>query len=145
MKGFPMSDTPSLAHTLATTSQASPHRACFLLRVRPEKLAEYADVHQRVWDEMRQALSDAGWRHYSLFLDPDTGLVVGYYEAHDARAAAAAMEGKPKWPSTSNRTGAAVPTSSANTSTSPNRPLRQSPKGTSRPRQSTPHTSKETP
>ena len=70
-----MSDTPSLAHTLATTSQASPHRACFLLRVRPEKLAEYADVHQRVWDEMRQALSDAGWRHYSLFLDPDTGEV----------------------------------------------------------------------
>ena len=145
MKGFPMSDTPSLAHTLATTSQASPHRACFLLRVRPEKLAEYADVHQRVWDEMRQALSDAGWRHYSLFLDPDTGLVVGYYEADDARAAAAAMEGKPKWPSTSSRTGAAVPTFSANTSTSPNRPPRQSPKGTSRPRQSTPHTSKETP
>lgn len=87
-----MSETPSLAHTLATTSQASPHRACFLLRVRPEKLAEYADVHQRVWDEMRQALRDAGWRHYSLFLDPDTGLVVGYYEADDVRAAAAAME-----------------------------------------------------
>ena len=94
MKGFPMSDNPPLAHTLATTSQASPHRACFLLHVRPEKLAEYADVHQRVWDEMRQALSDAGWRHYSLFLDPDTGLVVGYYEADDARAAAAAMEGR---------------------------------------------------
>lgn len=92
MKGFPMSDTPSLVHTLSTTRQASPHRACFLLRVRPEKLAEYADVHQRVWDEMRQALSDAGWRHYSLFLDPDTGLVVGYYEADDAREAAASME-----------------------------------------------------
>lgn len=87
-----MSETPSLAHTLATTSQASPHRACFLLRVRSAKLAEYADVHQRVWDEMLQALRDAGWRHYSLFLDPDTGLVVGYYEADDARAAAAAME-----------------------------------------------------
>ncbi|MBF0966371.1 MAG: L-rhamnose mutarotase, partial [Actinomyces bouchesdurhonensis] len=67
-----MSETPPLAHTLATTSQASPHRACFLLRVRPEKLAEYADVHQRVWDEMLQALRDAGWRHYSLFLDPHT-------------------------------------------------------------------------
>lgn len=87
-----MSETPSLAHTLATTSQASPHRACFLLRVRPEKLADYTDVHQRVWDEMLQALRDAGWRHYSLFLDPHTGLVVGYYEADDARAVAAAME-----------------------------------------------------
>ena len=41
---------------------------------------------------MRQALSDAGCRHYSLFLDPDTGLVVGYYEADDAREAAASME-----------------------------------------------------
>ena len=86
-----MSETPSLAHTLATTSQASPHRACFLLRVRPEKLAEYADVHQRVWEEMRQALRDAGWRHYSLFLEPDTGLVVGYYEADDTRAASEAI------------------------------------------------------
>lgn len=87
-----MNDTPLLAHTLDTTDQSSPHRACFLLRVRPDKLAEYADVHQRVWDQMRNALRDAGWRHYSLFLDPDTGLVVGYYEADDTRAAAAAME-----------------------------------------------------
>ena len=48
-------------------------------------------MHQRVWDEMLQALRDAGWHHYSLFLDPDTGLVVGYYEA-DAPARRAAME-----------------------------------------------------
>ena len=87
-----MTTVPTLDETLATTSQSSPSRACFLLRVRPERLAEYADVHQRVWEEMRAALSRAGWRNYSLFLDPSSGLVVGYYEAHDARAAAAAME-----------------------------------------------------
>lgn len=87
-----MANTPPLSDTLATTSQASPHRACFLLRVRPDKLAEYADVHQRVWDDMRAALTSAGWRHYSLFLDPDTGLVVGYYEADDTVTAANAME-----------------------------------------------------
>jgi hypothetical protein len=59
--------------------------------VRPEKLAEYADVHQRVWEEMRSALSRAGWRNYSLFLDPSSGLVVGYYEADDTRAASEAI------------------------------------------------------
>ena len=79
-----MTTVPTLDETLATTSQSSPSRACFLLRVRPERLAEYADVHQRVWEEMRSALSRAGWRNYSLFLDPSSGLVVGYYEADDA-------------------------------------------------------------
>ena len=91
-KGSIMAHTPPLADTLVSTSQASPQRACFLLRVRPDKLAEYADVHQRVWEDMRSALTSAGWRHYSLFLDPDTGLVVGYYEADDTATAAAAIE-----------------------------------------------------
>lgn len=86
-----MTTTPTLDETLTTTSQSSPSRACFLLRVRPEKLAEYADVHQRVWEEMRSALSRAGWRNYSLFLDPSSGLVVGYYEADDTRAASEAI------------------------------------------------------
>ena len=51
-----------------------------------------ADVAVLSPPQVQQALREAGWRHYSLFLDPDTGLVVGYYEADDARAAAAAME-----------------------------------------------------
>ena len=86
-----MTTVPALDETLANTSQSSPSRACFLLRVRHERLAEYADVHQRVWEEMRSALSRAGWRNYSLFLDPSSGLVVGYYEADDARAASEAI------------------------------------------------------
>ena len=32
-------------------------RRCFLLHVRPEKLAEYVEVHQRVWPEMLAAVS----------------------------------------------------------------------------------------
>lgn len=61
-------------------------RRCFLLHVRPEKLAEYVEVHQRVWPEMLAALSETGWRNYSLFLRPDDGLVVGYFEADDVAA-----------------------------------------------------------
>jgi L-rhamnose mutarotase len=88
---------------LATTDQKSPTRCCFLLQVRPEKLAEYVDAHQHVWEEMRQALHDAGWRNYSLFLRREDGMVVGYFEADDTDAAQEAMSRaaiSPRWEST---------------------------------------------
>lgn len=82
---------PPRSHQLAATTQKSPTRCCFLLHVRPERLPEYIDVHQHVWDEMRQALTDSGWRNYSLFLQQETGMVVGYFESDDVDAAQAAM------------------------------------------------------
>ena len=42
---------------------------------------------EHVWPEMLDALSDAGWRNYSLFVRPDDGLVVGYLETDDFAAA----------------------------------------------------------
>ena len=54
-------------------------RVCFLLKVRREKLEEYKRRHADVWTDMRQALSETGWRNYSLFLRGD-GLLVGYLE-----------------------------------------------------------------
>lgn len=80
-----------LVEMLATTSQRSDTRCCFLLWVRPEKLAEYVYVHQHVWDSMRQVLSESGWRNYSLFLRPETGMVVGYFEANDINSAIQAV------------------------------------------------------
>jgi len=65
-------------------------RYCFLLQVRPERLAEYRERHARVWPEMQAALRDTGWHNYSLFLRPD-GLLVGYVEADDLDAAQRAM------------------------------------------------------
>ncbi|MEU4514343.1 L-rhamnose mutarotase [Nonomuraea wenchangensis] len=65
-------------------------RVCFLLRVRPERLAEYRERHQDVWPEMREALSRTGWHNYSLFLRDD-GLLVGYLETDDFEAARKAM------------------------------------------------------
>ena len=76
-----------LSEQLASTTQSSATRGCFLLRVKPERLDEYVAVHQRVWPEMRQALSDSGWRNYSLFLQPKTGVVVGYFESDDVEEA----------------------------------------------------------
>jgi L-rhamnose mutarotase len=65
-------------------------RVCFLARVRPDRLAEYRERHKDVWPEMRAALSEAGWGNYSIFLAAD-GLLVGYLETDDYRAALDAM------------------------------------------------------
>jgi L-rhamnose mutarotase len=70
-------------------------RRCFLLHVRPERLPEYVEVHQRVWPEMLAALRETGWRNYSLFLRPEDGLVVGYFEADDVAATEALMDAHP--------------------------------------------------
>lgn len=56
---------------------------CFLLRVRPERVADYVRDHERVWPEMQEALRRAGWGDYSLFLDRTTGLVVGVVASDD--------------------------------------------------------------
>lgn len=65
-------------------------RVCFLSRVRPDRLDEYRERHRAVWPEMLEALRDAGWTNYSLFLTPD-GLLVGYLEADDFEASQRAM------------------------------------------------------
>lgn len=61
-------------------------RVCFVLQVRPERLEEYKERHRRVWPEMRQALREAGWNNYSLFVRPD-GLLIGYLETENFQRA----------------------------------------------------------
>jgi L-rhamnose mutarotase len=65
-------------------------RYCFLVRVRPDRMDEYRRRHETVWPEMLQALTDTGWRNYTLFLNDD-GLLVGYVEADDLQASLDAM------------------------------------------------------
>lgn len=65
-------------------------RVCFVLQVPPEHHDRYRTAHADVWPEMRAALSEAGWRNYSLFLRAD-GLLVGYLETDDFAAAQRAM------------------------------------------------------
>jgi L-rhamnose mutarotase len=45
-------------------------------------LTEYKRRHGQVWPEMLQALTETGWRNYSLFLRED-GLLIGYLETED--------------------------------------------------------------
>ena len=74
-------------------------RICFVLQVKPERLAEYKSRHRSVWPEMLQALRETGWSNYSLFLRED-GLLVGYLETEDferARAGMASREVNERW------------------------------------------------
>lgn len=65
-------------------------RVCFLLKVRPDRLDEYAERHRDVWPDMLDALRRTGWTNYSLFLRDD-GLLVGYFETPSLEAALAGM------------------------------------------------------
>jgi len=76
-----------------------PERVCFLLKVKRDRIGEYKLRHREVWTEMRQALTETGWRNYSLFLRED-GLLVGYLETDNfdaSRAAMAAREVNDRW------------------------------------------------
>jgi len=64
-------------------------RIGFLLKVKPEKIAEYKAQHQHVWPEMLAALQRHGWHNYSLFMRPD-GLIFGYFETPESLEAAQA-------------------------------------------------------
>ena len=74
-------------------------RICFVLQVKPDRLAEYVERHRTVWPEMLAALRQTGWNNYSLFLRPD-GLLVGYLETEDfvrARVEMARREVNERW------------------------------------------------
>jgi len=64
-------------------------RVGFLLKVKPEKLAEYKKHHENVWPEMQAALRETGWHNYSLFVRED-GLLFGYFETPESLQAAQA-------------------------------------------------------
>ena len=57
-------------------------RICFVLHIRQEKIDEYRKCHAAIWPTMVEALRDAGWKNYSLFLRSD-GLLIGYFETED--------------------------------------------------------------
>lgn len=69
-------------------------RICFVLEVRPEKITEYRQRHASVWPSMLKALRNAGWKNYSLFLQPD-GLLVGYFETEDLTVSQQQMQAAP--------------------------------------------------
>jgi L-rhamnose mutarotase len=66
-------------------------RVCFILQVRPDRAEQYRARHAAVWPEMLDALRQAGWHNYSIFLRDD-GTLAGYLECDDFAACQAAMQ-----------------------------------------------------
>lgn len=60
-------------------------RVGLLLRVKPDKLEEYKQIHANVWPELLAELRAAGMRNYSLWLGPG-GMEFGYLECDDWQA-----------------------------------------------------------
>jgi len=74
-------------------------RVGFILKVRADRLEEYKEIHRKVWPEMLQALREAGWHNYSLFMRED-GLLFGYVETpnfEEARRKMAETEVNARW------------------------------------------------
>ena len=68
-------------------------RVAFILKVKENMIEEYKKHHKEVWPEMLDALRDAGWGNYSLFMRED-GLLFGYTETPDFDKALSMMAQK---------------------------------------------------
>jgi L-rhamnose mutarotase len=64
-------------------------RSAFVLRVRPDKVDEYAETHRNVWPEMLEALRGAGIRNYTIFRNGNE--MFGYFETDDLERAGTFM------------------------------------------------------
>jgi L-rhamnose mutarotase len=97
---LPTSTPNRFTHLVEFAHSEQNSRQCFQLHVKPECIDEYVRVHQDVWPEMLNALTECGWRNYSLFLREEDGLVIGYFEADDVEEARRLMVQHPvnaKW------------------------------------------------
>jgi len=59
------------------------------VKLKPEYVDKYKEVHQRVWPEVLKAIKEAGIEDYAIFHDKDSGILfasfkyVGYNYAGD--------------------------------------------------------------
>ena len=61
-----------------------------VLQVTQDRIDDDLAAHD-VWPEMLSAIRQVGIENYSMFLQRDTGLIVGYFEAADPEQALAAL------------------------------------------------------
>lgn len=61
----------------------------FTMRLKPGNEAEYQRRHDEIWPELSAALTDAGVRDYSIFLDRQTGTLFAVQRLTDTHTAEA--------------------------------------------------------
>jgi L-rhamnose mutarotase len=69
-----------------------------VIRIRPEKIAEYKALHAAVWPAVLDRLANSNIRNYSIFLREPENLLFGYWEYHgtDFEADMAAIANDPE-------------------------------------------------
>lgn len=65
-------------------------------RLRPEKCADYLALHQDVWPEVQQMMSECGIRNYTIFRMGDVIFSYLEYVGTDFKADQAKMSSHPK-------------------------------------------------
>jgi L-rhamnose mutarotase len=73
-----------------------------VIGIRPERIAEYRELHAAVWPDVLVKISECNIRNYSIFLREPENLLFSYFEYHgqDFEADSAAMAADPatqKW------------------------------------------------
>ena len=73
-------------------------RMGMVIGLKPEKIAEYKDLHANAWPEILDQISVCNIRNYTIFLREPENLLFGYWEYHgtDFAADAARMAAHPK-------------------------------------------------
>ena len=63
-------------------------RMGMVIGIRPEKIAEYKELHANCWPEILQGIEDCNIRNYSIWLHEGERLLFGYWEYHGSDFAA---------------------------------------------------------
>ena len=73
-------------------------RMGMVIGLKPDKIAEYKQLHAAAWPEILSMISACNIRNYSIFLREPENLLFGYWEYHgnDFAADAAKMAADPK-------------------------------------------------
>ena len=78
---MPNGPAPGVAHSPPVVPGGrQPRRIASVIRLRPEKEAEYRELHRAVWPDVLAALKAARIGNYSIFLRD--GLLFSYLEYH---------------------------------------------------------------
>ena len=67
-------------------------RMGMVIGIRPEKIAEYKELHAHTWPDILDQISRCHIRNYSIFLREPENLLFGYWEYHGTNFAADAAK-----------------------------------------------------
>ena len=68
-------------------------RMGMVIGIRPERIAEYKELHASCWPEIRAMIAACGIRNYTIFLREPENLLFGCWEYHGEDFEASEMAG----------------------------------------------------